>query len=234
MKTVVADQYNTLKQNLVAIGYGGEIEWQSKLRSDDFTESDLLRETAWVILCSGFREEVVRRHFDFISLCFCDWESADVIISCGEVCLRTASARFNNRKKLQSILQVAGMVSSAGFGSMKAQIAADPIEQLQKFRHVGPVTAFHLAKNLGFLVAKNDRHLERVAKFYGFSDAHELCHHVAVESGDSVSVVDIVLWRMSALTPNWFHSIVSSVSLDACHQKRNAVHFDWVPSGQLL
>ena len=187
----------------MASGYAEEIEWQTTVKSDDFTESDLLRETAWVILCSGFREDVVRRHFDFISLCFCDWESADVIVACGETCVRTALSRFKNQQKLQSILEAAQIISSRGFPSVKLRIAADPIESLQGFRHIGPVTTYHLAKNLGFRVAKNDRHLQRLAKVYGFTDADGLCRHVAHESGDPISVVDIVFWRFSVLAPKW-------------------------------
>jgi hypothetical protein len=203
----VLDHYYSAKQNLIASGYGKEIEWQSALKSEDFTESDLLRETAWVILCSGFREDVVRRHFDFISLCFCDWESARVIVGCGETCVRTAISRFKNPQKLQSIFEAAQMISSSGFLAVKVRIAADPIESLQRFRHVGPITAYHLAKNLGFRVAKNDRHLQRLADFYGFTDADGLCRHVAAKSGDPVSVVDIVLWRFSVLVPKWYERL---------------------------
>lgn len=48
-------------------------------RNLTFSESDLLGELAWVILCSGFRERVVRRIFGKISLCFFDWASAATI-----------------------------------------------------------------------------------------------------------------------------------------------------------
>ncbi len=204
MTHALLDHYSSAKQNVIASGYREEIEWQSALNSEDFSESDLLRETAWVILCSGFREDVVRRHFDFISLCFCDWESARVIVECGETCVRTALSTFKNQHKLRSILDVAQVVSSSGFTTLKARIAADPIESLQCFRHIGPITTYHLAKNLGFHVAKNDRHLKRVADVYGFADAGELCEHVAFKSGDPISVVDIVFWRFSVLAPQWY------------------------------
>jgi hypothetical protein len=199
VKQAAVDYYHFAKEAVISSGYGHEITWQAGAKSDGFTESDLLREAAWVILCSGFREEVVRRHFDFISLCFCDWESADAIVSCGELCIRTAIPAFNNRPKLQSLLDAAQTVCACGFPSLQHQIAADPIEALKRFRHIGPITAYHLAKNLGFPVAKNDRHLQRTASAYGFTDAAELCKHLADVCGDPMSVVDIVLWRFAAL-----------------------------------
>jgi hypothetical protein len=57
-----------------------ELEWQRSVHFRDFDESDLLRQSAWVILCSGFRVSTVEQIFDHISLCFCDWESAHAIV----------------------------------------------------------------------------------------------------------------------------------------------------------
>ena len=67
--------YEMAKQYLHSHGFSGRNTLaRIPLNPSMFTESDLLREAAWVILCSGFREAVIRRMFDFISLCFCDWE----------------------------------------------------------------------------------------------------------------------------------------------------------------
>src|ERR1700733_11428396 len=122
--------YKTAKQLVIDEGYLGELDWQDSLAFSSFTESDLLREAAWVILCSGFRESVVRRHFDFISLCFCDWESADVICRYAGHCRATALTRFANERKIQAIITTANHIREMSFEEFKASILHAPIEAL--------------------------------------------------------------------------------------------------------
>ena len=69
-----------------------EVLWQKDTNFSDFSEQELLRESAWVILCSGFREATVRRLFDHVSLCFCDFESAEIICREESRCVNAARA----------------------------------------------------------------------------------------------------------------------------------------------
>jgi hypothetical protein len=62
---------------------------------------------------------------------------------------------------------------------------------------LGPVTKFHLAKNLGVDVAKPDVHLNRLAKPEGIT-AQELCERLASETGYRAATVDLILWRACA------------------------------------
>src|SRR5262245_28178094 len=191
--------YRTAEQYVYAAGYAWELEWQRQRTRQAFSEQDLLRESAWVVLCSGFRESVVRRVFDYISLCFCDFESAAEITRHRRACVDTASSRFGNCRKLHAIASIADAVYSHGFQTLQDRIAANPVIELQKFPYIGPTTSYHLAKNLGFNVAKNDRHLARFADTHGFADAHSLCDYLSQATGEPTSVVDIVLWRFAAL-----------------------------------
>lgn len=188
-------------------GLAPEIAWQRGLEFDDFTESDLLREHAWVTLCSGFRESVVRRVFDHVSLCFCDWESAEDIVSAGEICCTTATASFSNQAKLHGILAAAAHVHSIGFTRFKVELLADPIRHLQALPYIGPITSWHLAKNLGLNVAKPDRHLVRVSEALGFRDANHLCREVAALTGEQTKVVDLIVWRYLADNPKKLHAV---------------------------
>jgi hypothetical protein len=71
---------------------------------------------------------------------------------------------------------------------------------LRKLPFIGPVTSYHLAKNLGIDVVKRDRHLVRLAVHLGFSSAEEMCGAFGDQVGEPISVVDIVLWRYCVLT----------------------------------
>jgi hypothetical protein len=189
--------YQAAKQYVLTHGYADEFAWQGSLDFASFTESDLLREASWVILCSGFREAVVRQSFDFISLCFCDWESAAAICKYAEHCEATALTRFSNRRKIRAIIKSAEHVQQTGFDEFKTQVLADPIETLKALPFIGDITAFHLAKNLGLATAKPDRHLQRLAMLLGYGGAASLCLDLSLISGDSVQVVDLVLWRFA-------------------------------------
>jgi hypothetical protein len=193
LKTFEQAQRHVASRNLL-----GEMEWQRTRRFAQFTESDLLREAAWVILCSGFREAIVRKVFDRISLSFCDWESARAIVASAGACRANALSSINNQRKMDGILGVARRIDDVGFSYLKAQILRAPTSELGRLPFVGPVTSWHLAKNLGFEVAKPDRHLFRMSQRLGFSDAQELCKSIAQIVNEPVHVVDIVLWRYAA------------------------------------
>lgn len=191
--------YEDVKSFVVGRGYEGEVAWISELASSRVSETDFLREAAWVVLCGGFRESVVRQKFSYISLCFCDWESANEIVSRSDVCVEAALKAFGHRGKLRAIANIAGHVLETGFATLKAEIDCDPIVRLQMLPFIGPITAQHLAKNLGYPLAKDDRHLARLAGRFGFRSAQELCERISDLTGDSVPVVDTVLWRSAAL-----------------------------------
>jgi endonuclease III len=185
-------------------GLLSEVEWQRQIKLDDFSESDLLRECAWVILCSGFREQVVRRVFDHISLCFCDWESASAILDADPACRIAAMASFRNAVKLSAIVRVALHIQARGFTVFKEAVLADPISELRHLPHIGPITVWHLAKNLGLDAAKPDRHLTRISRRFGFDDAGHFCAEIARSIGEQRKVVDLVVWRYMADNPQIF------------------------------
>jgi len=145
-------------------GYQDERKWYSNLRFETVTERQLLCESAWVILCSGFRENTVRRCFGYISWCFLDWISSTEIVGSADRCIGLATLRFRHEGKLRAIVSVAQKVSEVGLENIKTRVSQNPIDTLQEFPYVGRVTAFHLAKNLGLPFAKPDRHMEALRK----------------------------------------------------------------------
>lgn len=181
--------------------YSNELTTYQKTHeiTPNFAESDLLRETAWVILCSGFREKNIRHHFSYISLCFCDWESATEILAVENECYETTLSAFKHQQKIKAIIQVARIISEAGFPAVKQRILNNPYVELRQFPYIGDTTVFHLAKNLGFNVAKPDRHLLRIAKAAGFNDVQLFCKVIAGLTGDPVALVDLIFWRYAVI-----------------------------------
>jgi hypothetical protein len=178
-----------------------EVDWQRSADFAIFSETDLLRETAWVILCSGFREAIVRRIFNHVSLSFVDWESAEIILENRDLCVRAAMGSIANSMKLNAIVACAERIATNGFEPLKRAVLLDPIPELQRFPFIGPVTVWHLAKNLGLNVAKPDRHLVRLATRCGYSSAGALCQDLANRNNEEIKVVDLILWRFLSDNP---------------------------------
>lgn len=195
----LASAYVKAKTKVLAAGYGEEIIWQRNLRVEEITERALLTECAWVILSSGMRGAVIQAKFPYISEAFLHWSSAEEIVWHKESCVSSALVFFRHEKKIEAIAQCARIIHEKGFSSLLEEIAPDPIRALQQFPYIGPTTSYHVAKNIGFSVAKPDRHLSRLAELSGFGSPADLCKALADYVGDPISVVDIVLWRFATL-----------------------------------
>lgn len=74
------------------------------------------------------------------------------------------------------------------------------LDYLDTLPMIGPITKFHLARNLGLNVAKPDRHLMRLCKLFGYNSAYEICKYISEKVGDRIGTVDVVLWRHAAST----------------------------------
>lgn len=195
--------YRQAKELVIERGYSGEISWQESIIYEEITESDFLREGAWVILSCGMRESIVRRKFAKVSVAFHNWASAQTIVDQSQVCRSEALSFFNSPPKIDAIIDMAHGIAATGFDIVKESIRTDGVQYLQQFSYIGPITVFHLAKNIGFPVAKPDRHLERIAARTGYACPQQMCEHLAEATGDSIPVVDLVLWRFATLNASY-------------------------------
>lgn len=201
--------YNKVKTYVLSSGFQNEIEWQAGISFNDVMESDFLREGAWVILNSGMRESVIRKYFYDLSFCFFEWESARKIAEAREFCYESAIDIFNNDRKISAIIDMSVRICDLGFNKLKECLEQSPIEFLQTFQYIGAVTSYHLAKNLGLQIAKPDRHLVRLSDLLGFENVQDLCSVIAKDSGDTIPVVDIVLWRFATLERDYLDTFLS-------------------------
>lgn len=195
----VAAAYLAAKDFVISRGFESEIHWQEQRRIELVGEVEFLREVAWVILNSGFRESIVRSIFPKLSRAFHDWKSAAAIVGDNRVCRRKALMIFGSGRKIDAILDVANIVHTSGFGEVKRQLLRNPVEFIRTLPFMGDVTSLHLAKNLGVAVVKPDRHLVRVAQTAGFESPDGLCRAIWQIVGDHLSVIDLVIWRYATL-----------------------------------
>lgn len=195
--------YLIAKQRVIDSGYALEIDWQATRDFERLTETELLREAAWVVLSSGFRESVVRRIFPRISVAFLRWSRADEISRQIRRCKKAALAIFGHRQKIDAIATIVCRVAQEGFQGVKKRIQLNGVTYIQEWPFMGATTSLHLAKNLGLSVVKPDRHLMRVANAAGYSAPDEMCRAIASVVDDSVAVIDLVIWRYATIEPGY-------------------------------
>lgn len=177
-------------------GFGDEVQWACETTVATLTERDFLAEFAWCVLNAGMREAVVRRKWPNVSAAFFDFVSSEAICAMAESCVRIARRSFNHPGKLEAIVAGARRVrADGGFERFKRHLLEAPIDRLRSLPFIGPVTVYHLARNLGFDCAKPDRHLVRLSEALGFPDVSTMCSAIASRTSERIGVVDVVLWR---------------------------------------
>ena len=216
--------YLCIKESVIESGYSGEIDWQTKVNFESLSESEFLREYAWVVLSSGMRESVVRGLFCTFSKAFYDWKLSSLSGRNVKTARKRALRVFNSERKVDAIVYAINTINEIGFASFKRSMSSSPLTGLRTLPYIGPITCFHLAKNIGVDVAKPDRHLSRLSKSLGYDDVQDLCEAISSVTGDKISVVDLILWRYATITPDYltkFVDLVKSFSGDFKNSHNN-------------
>lgn len=194
--------YVAAKEHVIRAGFGWEIDWQEQLTLESVNEQHVLREQAWVVLSSGMRAAIVARLFEQVTRAFWDWDAAAIQENPSR-CVARALAAFSHPGKVNAIATNCQMLAEEGLDEWKQELRAQGPTRLMRFRYIGPVTCWHLAKNVGLDVVKPDRHLLRMARASGTRDPDSLCALFANMTGDRLAVVDLVLWRYATLRPHY-------------------------------
>lgn len=162
-------------------GYLWEIEYVRNIKN--IKEQDAVsffREYTWVVLNTGMKEQIARKIFENFM------EKLD-LNKIGHLGKRAAIQR--------AILEY-----DQWFDQL--QEAKEKIGYLESLPWIGPVTKYHLARNIGIDTVKPDRHLVRLAKKYGFSSPLALCQAIQNIVDEKLGVIDVILWRYCNLNPD--------------------------------
>jgi hypothetical protein len=208
----VVEAYQYAKRFVVERGFIAEIQWQESVRLSSLTANRFLSEAAWVVLCSGMRESVIRTKFRAFSAAFYDWDDLAAIVDDPGPCRTRALKVIGHEGKVDAIVTIAQHVAQVGIACVLQSIEHYGVAYLRRLPYLGPVTSIHLAKNLGLDVAKPDRHLVRVAQHIGCEDPHLLCEFISRHVGDRIAVVDLIIWRYATLEPNYLELFGCGVS----------------------
>lgn len=206
----LARAYLLAKRQVIASGFEEEIAWQETISLHTVTPTTFVREAAWVVLCAGMREVVVRGRFEVLGSAFESWNPHRIGANSG-CCRRRALQVFNHVSKIDAIVEIACEVARNGLEPTLQGVGVHGPVFLTRFPYIGNITCFHLAKNLGVATAKPDRHLERMADALGFGGAQEFCETIAEVLSEPVQVVDLVMWRFATIERAYIPWLTSAV-----------------------
>jgi hypothetical protein len=150
MHDKVGKSYFYTKIYLSNAGCSPELEWQHNASFASLSPASFLREYSWVVLNSGMRESVIRNIFPRISDIFLGWNDLAIIPANREAIKEKCLKLFGNEKKINSIISTSELISRSGWENFSDNISCNGVEFLAKLPFIGDVTAFHLAKNIGF------------------------------------------------------------------------------------
>ena len=183
-------RFRTLEAAVKRAGFEGDIIWAERLAPPKDADA-FARAAVYVITNSGMKNTVAVRIFE----------------RCMDALQRGKRVRgvFGHPGKRRAI-HVIWHRRHALFDEYQA--ADDKIAFCASLPWVGPVTSFHLAKDLGVDVAKPDVHLARLAH-RDRTSVERMCGRLARQSGYRVATVDTILWRACE------HGILSSSHYEA-------------------
>lgn len=172
-------EYRRLKKRVITAGYSGEIKWAQSIKPPR-TAEELWAEYSWVVLNAGMKEQVARKI----------WNRIKSAMDAGT----DISKVFRHKGKTKAI-DDAWAKRWSRFSTYRVFAKRnDVLGFCASLPWIGPITKYHLAKNLGAQVAKPDRWLIRIAAETG-EDVQVMCKRISDATGDPITVVDTVIWR---------------------------------------
>ncbi|MBI4311566.1 MAG: hypothetical protein HY681_07265 [Chloroflexi bacterium] len=116
---------------------------------------------------------------------------------------------LNNPKKIDAIISMATwLTDDRNWVQVKAALKANNLSFFRQFPFIGPITQYHLARNIGLDYAKPDRWLLREAEYFGYGPTalgvKATVDFIAKSRGHRPGVIDCVLWRWAEQHPWYF------------------------------
>lgn len=180
--------------------YKEDLNRISSTKFSEITPEIFFREYCWAICTSGFNAKIVSKFYPKLLLTLDPLirfinnsekiNSIDVGIS--------ALSVFNNSKKIKAMIDCAFILNDGinNFGwSIYKDLKLNSPEKLQELPFIGPITCFHLARNIGLLdYVKPDLHLERAAKHWNFNNSLEMCKAIKDKYDLPLGIIDLCFW----------------------------------------
>lgn len=176
-----------------------ELRWALSISRNTWRNigsSTFLREYAWVVYAAGIRNAILDQYWPRLRRAFhgfrmnrvAQMRSTNPVIKV-----------FRNEQKANYVLRGAAMIHAEGFKAFKARVARNWEQELEGLPGIGPITKFHLARNVGLAdTGKPDLWVSRITKLAHASDWRVMLQYLSKRSRLPPKAVDVVLFRYGA------------------------------------
>ena len=181
--------YETAKKEILNSKYAYEVSIVEKRIFDNQTAKDFFVEYVYVVCNSGMKNQVAEKIFQRY--------------------MNQGIVAIKHPLKKKAILE-AEQNYEKWFETLKIRKQHHTeLDFLETLPHIGKITKYHLARNLGLDVAKPDRHMQKLADLFGYTDPNHMCIDIyAVTNGEyRVGTIDVILWRYCNLNPGYLDMI---------------------------
>jgi len=161
--------------------YSKEVEYVKQRTFKAQTAQSFFIEYVFVVLSAGMKNQVVEK---IMHRYFANGPSGETNIKA-----------INHKGKHKAIKEAEMHYREWWEQLLRIEPLSERLEFLDSLPFVGPITKYHLARNLGIDVAKPDRHMKRLAHKIGCKDVQRMCEMIAKARDERVGVVDVILWR---------------------------------------
>jgi hypothetical protein len=175
--------YKMAKQVCIDDGFEREIKFVEERKFENQTADDFARQFMYVILNSGMNNKIAEGMYTTAM--------KHGLQAIGHPGKRAAIIEgFANKEKWFETLRSKGTVD-------------EKLAYLETLPWIGPITKYHLARNLGIDVAKPDRHMVRIANQFNYPNIQKMCEYLSLQTGDRIGSIDVTLWRFARTHPDW-------------------------------
>lgn len=158
-----------------------------------FGPKRFLGEYTWVIFTSGFNASIVSAKYEQIARTLSQFDPKKV----QEGIVRKGMKIIRHEAKWRAVLDCARTLQRTPWEEFRAEYLSS-LDAMEKLPRIGPVTKYHLARNIGFDCVKPDLHLVRAAERFGAASPEHLCRYLQAHHQDGSSLllsqIDYVIW----------------------------------------
>ena len=175
MSKDIFKHYQNAHNRVVAAGYQSEINWcRDTADINNCSPEKFFEQYVWCVLNAGMKEQVASKIYARY------FEKLDP----------KTIGHLGKRKAVEDGLK--NYIKWCG----ECKGSDNPVEYLQSLPWIGPITKYHLARNIGIDCVKPDRHLVRLAKHYGFDSPLKMCEEIQrFVPYERLGTIDVILWR---------------------------------------
>lgn len=183
--------YREARRIVVKNGYQWEIDSVDARKFEQITPFRFFQQYAWVVINAGMKNQVAEKIYErFMS-------KANFSAIGHEGKRKAIRKMYDDHKEVFEALHELYYVQ---------RDIKQILDYLERLPWLGPITKYHMARNIGIDCAKPDRHLLRLAVHLEYSkDERDLdgvqamCEAISKATGDRVGTVDVILWRFCNL-----------------------------------